>query len=303
MNALFISILIGIFVFIAIGAIEGAVLGDRGKQGNISSYLSYLRNEKDITKKMGTLERTETEENRNKKVYILYSIAISVIIFLIAVVAFKSLFLALVLSFLGLIFPKIMIDNANRKRKEKLNLQFMDALNSIIGSLKAGLSINSSMVKCFDDLNKIYSTRREKYIVNEFNKIKNDLSIGISIDDALRRFKQRVDLEDTDDFVNSVIIVRQKGGNMIEIMENVIKMISDKIEIRNEINVFTSAKKFEAKIITIVPIFLIVALSIFSPDYMEPLYGNLFGKILIVLGFVLLIVNYFVGKKITNINV
>lgn len=304
MDTFLISALTGVFIFVLIDAIEGMILGDRGKHDNITNYFNYLSG-KQINKQKTKKFENVTKSDRKKTVgnYYLYSVVISICIFFISVIAFKSLFLAFLLSLSGLVYPKIMMDNAYRKRKEKLNLQFRDALNSIMGSLKAGLSINSAIVKCFDDLQKVYSHQKEKYMVEEFKKIKNDLSIGISVDDALRKFKQRLGMEDVDDFVNAVIIVRQKGGNMLEIMENVTKMISDKITVKNEIKVVTAQKKYEARILTIVPVLLVILLSIFSPEYMKPLYGTVLGKILIVLGFVLLILNYFVGKKVTDINV
>lgn len=176
-----------------------------------------------------------------------------------------------------------------------------DVLNSIVSSLKAGLSINSALINCSNDLERLYALVKEKPMLDEFNKIKSDLNMGMSVDDALKNFMERIHMEDVDDLVNSVIIVRQKGGNLVEVMTNVRKMINDKLEMKREIETLIASKKLEAVIMTIVPIFIIVTLSIFSWDYMEPLYESFIGKIFIVLGFILLVVNYFVSKKIVDI--
>jgi tight adherence protein B len=59
----------------------------------------------------------------------------------------------------------------------------------------------------------------------------------------------------------------------------------------------------EAKILTLIPIFIVTALSIFSPEYMKPLYGSFEGRIIIFIGFLLLLANYFIGRRIVDIRV
>ncbi len=59
----------------------------------------------------------------------------------------------------------------------------------------------------------------------------------------------------------------------------------------------------EAKILTIAPIFLVFMLSIFSPDYMKPMYETIVGRLLLLLGVILLVLNYFIGKKIIDIDI
>ena len=59
----------------------------------------------------------------------------------------------------------------------------------------------------------------------------------------------------------------------------------------------------EAKVLSLMPVVIIVALCLMSPKYMKPLYSTMLGKILIILGFVLLVINYFIGKKIMDIDV
>lgn len=301
MDLINISILTGLFIILLTNAVYEVIKGNRGKRNYITCLYSSLKSEKpdrkiEIKKSYGISERIY-------KKYIYYTVPVCILIFLISLIAFKSLGMSILLSIFGLIFPKILNDRAVKRKREIINSQLRDALNSITSSLKAGLSINSALSKCADELEKIFAGQMEKPMYDEFLKVKNELILGLPVNDVLVNFKNRVGTEDVDDFANSIIIVRQKGGNLVDVVENVSKMITDKLEVKREINRLTASKKSEAKILSFLPVFIIVALSIFSPKYMQPLYSSLLGKIVIIIGFIMLIMNYYIGKRIVDIKV
>ncbi|AGF55462.1 tight adherence protein B [Clostridium saccharoperbutylacetonicum] len=304
MELFYISIFAGIIAFLTCNVIEYLVLGDKGKNKQISNYYKFIKGDIIVAKRKKVLHKNNNFGGEiTKEKYVMYSMPICVLIFMISYISSRSMGLAFFLSFLGLLYPKTIINNRIKKKKSIVNMQLIDALNSIVASLKAGLSINSALIKCSDDLENLYSLVKDKPMLEEFNKIKSDLNMGMSVDDTLRNFMVRMKMEDVDDFVHSVIIVRQKGGNLVEVMTNVTQMITDKIAIRREIEILTTSKKTEAKIITIIPIFIIISLSIFSFDYIRPLYDSFFGKVLIVVGCTFLFLNYFISKKIVDIQI
>lgn len=302
MELFFISVLIGIIVFFICNIFEYMVLGDRGRNKQLTNYYRYIKGEVESeTKKKSKSKNSSKMIEMSRKTYIKYAIPACIFIFIIMYISSKSIILAFIISLLGIFYPTTIIKNRIKKRNDIINLQFRDALNSIVSSLKAGLSINSALIKCSDDLAMLYSSVKDKPILEEFLKIKSDLNMGMSVDDTLRSFMKKMKIEDVDDFVNSVIIVRQKGGNLVEVMTSVIKMINDKFEIRREIETLTTSKKMEAKVMSILPIFVITMLSLFSFNYVKPLYESSVGKILIVIGFASLVINYFIAKKIVDI--
>jgi tight adherence protein B len=211
--------------------------------------------------------------------------------------------MAVMLCLFGFLIPGILFERGQKKMKDILILQLRDSLNSITSSLKAGLSLNSAIIKCVDDLERIHTSKKEQFMLNEFMKIRFDLNTGMSVEDALKEFKDRIKIDDAEDFVNSILVVRQKGGNLVEVVDNVTKMINDKIAIRNEINILTAGKKMEARMLTVTPIAMIVLLSLFSSNYMDTMLNSTLGKILIITGFIMLAANYFLGKRIVDINV
>lgn len=310
---LLISFLVGLLVLLVATISERIILGNRGKKGQLTSHFDSLKGKDTKLKKKFfsfKLKRNSIKDSNkdvknrmSKNKYYIYILPICISIFILSYISFKSITMALIMSLFGLVFPKIMINKAKKKKKEIISYQFRDALNSIMTSLKAGLSINSAITKCAEDLEKLHGSLKEKPMLEEFRKIRSDMGMGFSVDDALKNFRNRIEMEEVDDFVNTIIIVRQKGGNPVEIMDNVTVMINEKISIKRDIDILTAGKKMESRILTMMPIILIFALSIFSPEYMEPLYSTTLGKILIIFGLVLLIINYFIGKKIIDINV
>ena len=302
MELFYISFSAGALTFLVLSIIEYIILGDRGREKQISNYFKYIKGNTSTEKKKKVQILNNNQNSKiSKKKYITYAVPVCMCIFIIIYISSKSIVLSFIISLLGGTYPKAIISNKNKKRKEILNLQLRDALNSIVMSLRAGLSINSALIKCSEDLERLYSLAKEKPMLEEFNKIKSDLNMGMSVDDSLGNYMKRMQMEDVDDFVNSVIIVRQKGGNLVEVMTNVTQMITDKLAMRREIGTLIASKKLEAKIMTLVPIFIIITLSIFSSDYMKPLYESFIGQILIVMGFIFLVINYFVSNKIVDI--
>lgn len=302
MNVLIISICIGLFVLLLLSIIDYIALGDRGKSKNISNYYKHLKgSESKKPKKVSNQDIGSILEHSTIRDYYIYFPPTCLALFIFAYIIFKSVLMGFILSLFGCLLPGILYDRNNEKIKDILTLQLRDALGSITASLKAGLSLNSAVIKCVDDLERIHTAMNQQYILQEFKKIKYDLNTGISIEDALKGFKNRIMIDDVEDFVNSILILKQKGGNLVEVMDNITKMINDKISIKNEINILTASKKMEARILTIMPVAMIVLLSLFSPSYMGIMLSTTMGKILIIIGFIMLTANYFMSQKIVDI--
>lgn len=303
MKVIWISFCIGVWIVLLISLIEDLLFGDRGKRGQISEYFAELKGDKNRVNANIKSKRNIKFENSKDIKCIFLTVIVCVVIFFITYIAFRSIIMALIISMFGLAYPKILKDKEKKKKKKLIDEQFIDALDSIRSSIKAGLSVNSAFIKCADDLERLYKHKREKPMLEELKKIKKDLGMGIPVESVLKDFSNRVKTEDVDDFVNSIIVVRQKGGNIVEVINNITTCITDKIDIKKEIEVQTTSKRAEAKIVSVMPVAMVVIISIISPEYMKSLYGTGIGKILIIFAVILLVVNYFVNKRIVDIEV
>ncbi|GAJ98816.1 type II secretion system F family protein [Geomicrobium sp. JCM 19055] len=98
-------------------------------------------------------------------------------------------------------------------------------------------------------------------------------------------------------------MTRTKGGNLADVIDNTAESISDKIMIQQEIKVATAQKKMEASLLTFMPVGIVVILMMLNPDYMQPMYDQTLGTFMLFAAVLMLIANYFIGRKVTNIDV
>ena len=204
---------------------------------------------------------------------------------------------------LSIFYPKLQRKRMAQRRKVIFLNQFRDAMYSIASSLRAGASLQIALKRCEDDLRKEHITQKEKPMIEEISQINYDIEFGKSVDQALRTFKERMDLEDVSQFVDSILITRSKGGNLTKVTQNTSERIADKISIQQEIQVATAQKRSEAKILTFFPLVIVLVLMMVNPEYMRPMYENIVGSFMLFIAALMLVANYLVGKKVTDIDV
>ncbi|MHC1723783.1 MAG: type II secretion system F family protein [Aminipila sp.] len=300
---LILCLIVGVICFIVSQLALDLLFGVKFGNDYLKLYYDKIRGEEKKEKQV-ILKKKENKTSFKKHLtYWVYSLPAIAVIFFCSYIFFKSVFTAAILCLLGFFYPKYKIKAKIRKRKEILNIQLREAMISISNSLKAGNSLQIALERCLEDMRRMLRNKVEKPIIEEFENIVYDIQIGKTLEEALIGFRERTRMEDVDTFVNAAIITKEKGGNLAEVMANVSDSISDKIQIKREIMTLTAGKRSEAKLLTFVPIILVMALSTISPSYMRPMYETLPGKIMMIIGVVLLAINYFLGKKIINIEI
>ena len=270
-----------------------------GSQAKSSYFKKFIGKERKNAKSKNKVRSYKV----NRKDYIKYSLPISAGLFIALLIFLGNPIAAFFISLVGFFFPRYrMIKEAN-KRKELLNTQFKELLLSIANSLKVGSSLQMAIERSLIDLRQIYKNHIDKPIVDELEFMVYEIRIGKNLEEVLLAFKNRVDLEDVTSFTNAAIMTEQTGGNLTEVMSNVAEVIGEKIQMKREIMTLTAAKRSEAKILTVMPMLLVVTLTFLAPQYMEPMYESMLGRVLMVTGLLLIVANYFIGKRIINIDV
>jgi tight adherence protein B len=206
----------------------------------------------------------------------------------IGFVFYKNIVLSVILGLTGLLFPKMWRDIMIKRRKDKLLVQFRQALYCLSSSLTAGKSIENAFRDALADL-KLLFIEPSNLIVREFTTIVQRLDNGEPIEKAVNDFSSRANIEDISNFTDVLVTCKRTGGNLIEVMRRTTSILTEKLEIQTEIAVMLAQKKFESRIMTFAPICIVAVLSFASADYMEPLFHGL-GRIimticLIILGF------------------
>jgi tight adherence protein B len=186
---------------------------------------------------------------------------------------------ALLSSLSGLWVPGWRRQSRIRKQKEELKLQFKQGLHALVSSLTAGRSVENAFGAALADLQFLY-TNPQTSILTEFERITRKLANGETVEAALTDFCRRSQLEELQQFTDVFTTCKRTGGNLAEVMRRTAQIIGDKMEIQQEIAVQLAQKRFESKILGAAPIAVIGMLYWSSPDYMEPLYGNPAGAVI-----------------------
>lgn len=203
--------------------------------------------------------------------------------------------LAIVLSILGLITPKLMVNYFITKRIKQINAQIGDCLTIIANSLRAGYSFIQSM--------EMVGKEMPDPIAKEFARTFREINLGTPTEEALLNMSSRVGSDDLDLVVTAVLIQRQIGGNLAEIMDNISHTIRERIRIKGEIKTLTAQGRISGLIIALMPPILIAILLVINPAYMTQLFKDPKGLIMIGAGVVSEIFGIMMIKRIIDIEV
>lgn len=186
-------------------------------------------------------------------------------------------------------------------RKWELNLEFRDGLMSISSALNAGYSVENSFSEAIADLKLMYPP--DALIIKEFEKIAYLLYMNVTLEDILRDFAKRSDVDDISNFTEVLVTAKKTGGDLIKIIKSTTNIISDKIEVKRDIITLTTAKKLEANIMSVIPLGIVIYLRVCSPGFLEPLYHNAFGFMFMSIILIVYYITHLITKRITDIKI
>jgi tight adherence protein B len=166
-----------------------------------------------------------------------------------------------------------------RRRLRAIDDQLVDTLVMMANALKAGLSLRQAI--------ELVSQEGKPPIANEYTRIVKEMHLGRLTDDALRRFSERVPLEDVQLFVDSVLMLRETGGNMSETFQVIAATVVDRKKVQGKIQAMTAQGMTQGIVICLFPIGMMLMFSTIEPDYMKPFFTTPLGWLMMTLVFVL----------------
>jgi len=207
----------------------------------------------------------------------------------------RSVVIAFLVALACLFGPTLMHRHLRARRKHRLIQQLPDCLDALVGALRSGLSLPQALSLLAEQLPAPSN--------QEFGLIVRKLRLGMSIDDALLEFEQRVASPEHMMFTTCMRISREVGGNLTEALERLADTIRRKITMEGKIAALTSQGKLQGIVVGCLPLFMMWALSSIEPEAMQPLFHSWLGygvlgviAMLECLGFVLI-------RKIVRIDV
>ena len=226
--------------------------------------------------------------------YIGLKLMIGLVLFFVFLL-FTNVLVGLVLGLLGFKMPDLFIDYLKTRRMNAITDQLPEALGIISSGLKAGFSFPQAMA--------VVSREMEPPIKDEFHRVLRDNRMGKPIEETLHDLSERTDSEDLDLFVTALLIQKQVGGNLAEILDNISHTIRERVRIKGEIKTLTAQGRMSAVIITLLPLAIAAFLFVANPEYILLLFQNIFGIIMVSIAVVLMIVGIYIIKKIITIDV
>jgi tight adherence protein B len=229
-----------------------------------------------------------------------YTACAGVFIFAIAFIFYRSVVFSLLLTPLALLYPRIKTKEIIKRRKKELNIQFKDMLYSLASSVSAGRTIEHAFKEALRDLSVLYP-EPSTFILVEIKRIISRLDMNETLEHALSEFAERASLEDVDNFVSVINISKRSGGNISEIIRNTSAIISDRIEVGQEVDMMLAERKFEQKVLNAVPVLMILLLSVSSPEYIYPVFSTVAGRLTMSVSIILIAAAWFISSKVCDI--
>ncbi len=177
-----------------------------------------------------------------------------------------DLVMSVAAAFIGFFVPRIYVNRVIGKRLIAFEEQLPDTLGLWVNALRSGYSVLQAMEAIAKDA--------PEPTITEFQRVVQEVQIGIDLPDALEHLLERVESEDLDLVVTAVNIQREVGGNLAEILEVISHTIRERIKLKGEIRVLTSQGRITGYLISFLPIVLALFLNGINPGYMGEMFTN-----------------------------
>lgn len=205
------------------------------------------------------------------------------------------LFAALAVALALAMLPTFYVYYAKSKRLQTIEAQLPDALDLMGRALRAGHAFSSALKMVGDEM--------PDPVASEFRITFDEINYGISLQDALTNLATRVPITDMRYFVIAVLIQRETGGNLAELLDNISALIRARLKLLGTVRVLSAEGRLSAWILTILPFALAVLINFINPGFMALLWKDPAGLKLVGTALVLMIVGIFWMWRVIRIRV
>jgi tight adherence protein B len=228
--------------------------------------------------------------------FILLCLACGVVLSVIVYSAsHKALIFAWVGFLLGCFIPYSYASYARTKRFNEFEELFPEAIDTLARAVRAGHAFTTALEMIADEISEPVAT--------EFRKLFEEQKFGLPVREALTNLVDRVPLVDVKFFVTAVMLQRETGGNLAEILDNLSYVIRERFKILRQVRVYTAQGRLTMLLLMGMPPIIIMGMMFMNPTFIQPLFTDPIGHAMLVIGICLQTVGYFVIRKIIRIQV
>jgi tight adherence protein B len=215
-----------------------------------------------------------------------------------AIVAYgfsKRIEIAWVALLVGFLLPYSYASIRRNKRFEKFEELFPEAIDTLARAVRAGHAFTTALEMITNEVS--------EPVAGEFRQLYEEQKFGMPVRDALLNLTERVPLVDIKFFVTAVMLQRETGGNLAEILDNLSYVIRERFKIQRQVRVYTAQGRLTMALLMGMPPIIVTVMLILNPAFIRPLFSDPIGHTLLVAGITLQTVGYFVIRKIIRIQV
>lgn len=227
--------------------------------------------------------------------FIIVAVVIALIVAVVSYIITMNIFSAPIMMILIPLLLWSWLSILIRRRRNSFTEQLGDCLTTVANALRAGYSFQQAM--------DVVAKEMEPPISTEFARVMTDITMGASLEGALEQMNKRVGSADFDLVVTAVLIQREVGGNLAQILDTISDTINERIRMKREINALTAQGRFSAWVLIALPIFMAVFCWTFNHDQMMLFVTEEMGRYAVVFAVIMEILGYIVIQRIIDIEI
>jgi tight adherence protein B len=204
---------------------------------------------------------------------ILFSAVLGLGSYLVSGLFYRLIYISLPIGFAAAFIPLAVVALKRKRRLRKFEETFPEALDLLGRAVRAGHAFTTGL--------EMITSECAEPLAGEFRTAFEEQNFGLPMRDALMNLSERVPLIDVRFFVTALLIQKETGGNLAEILDGLARVIRDRFRLYREVQVRTAQGRLTAAILIALPIIMVIALSILNPTYMRALFDDPKGPLIL----------------------
>jgi tight adherence protein B len=203
--------------------------------------------------------------------------------------------IAAIIALVAFVSPYSFLYLKRKRQFHKFTAILPDAMDLVSRALRAGHSLTAALDLVGQEIG--------DPVGKEFRRVSEEQNLGLPLRDALLNLSERVPIPDVSFLVAAMLIQRETGGNLVEVLDKTTSLLRDRIRLQGEIRVYTAQGRLTGWILCLLPVFMFFTLTAINPNYTAPLLDEPTGQHLLMAGTVLMLLGILVIRKIVQIKV
>lgn len=187
------------------------------------------------------------------------------------------------------------------KRLVTLRYEFREGIQALQAALDTGYSVENAFAEACRDLKLLYPDG--SYITEEFARIVQGIRLSRTVEELLEDFGNRSGLEEIQNFAEIFAIAKKSGGDMLLIIRSTVQTIRDKMDVQAEIETMLSGKRFEQRIMNMIPFCILLYVKVTSGELLGSMYGNVLGIAIMTGCLALYLFAVYLAERIIDVEV